>query len=161
MRHCKTKRKFSRTPAHRQALLANLVRALIHFEQIETTQAKAKALKPLADRLIMRAREDTVHARRLVAPLLHNDRDLIHKLFKYIGPLAKEGGGNVRLVNSYPRAGDAAPMAIVEIVNKTSLYDDRRKAEEASRKAKKEEARKRAEESKKAQQAASGQDIGA
>lgn len=160
MRHCKTKRKFSRTPAHRQALLANLVRALIHFEQIETTQAKAKALKPLADRLIMRAREDSVHARRLVAPLLQNDRDLIRKLFKDIAPLAKEGGGNVRLVHSYPRAGDGAPMAIVELVNKTSLYYDRRKAEDAARKAKKEEARKRAEEAKTAQKAASGQDVG-
>jgi len=155
MRHQKIKRKFSRPPAHRRALFANLVRALFHYEQVNTTSARAKALKPLADRLISRAREDTVHARRLVAPLLLNDRDLIRKLFKEIAPLAQGNGGYVRVVNAYHRPGDAAPMAIVELVNKTPLYFERRKAEEAARKAKKEEARKAAEKSQEAAQASS------
>ncbi len=156
MRHQKTRRKFSRTPAHRQALMANLVRALLHFEQIETTTAKAKTLKAVADRLISRAREDSVHARRLAAPLLRNDRDLIRKLFKDIAPAAQGDGGYVRVVSAYHRAGDAAPMAVVELVRKTPLYFERRKAEDEARKAKKEEARKAAEKAKEAAQASAG-----
>jgi len=136
--------------------MANLVRALLHFEQIETTAAKAKLLKTIADRVIARAREDTVHARRLVAPLLRNDRDLIRKLFKDIAPAAQGAGGYVRVVPSYHRPGDAAPMAVVELVNKTPLYFERRKAEDEARKAKKEEARKAAEKAKEAAQASAG-----
>ncbi len=156
MRHRKVRGKFSRTPAHRQALFANLVRALFHYEQLNTTRAKAKVLKAYADRLISRAREDTVHARRLVAPLLRNDRNLIRKLFREIAPRAKGDGGFVRVVPTYTRPGDRAPMALVELVAKTQLYYDRRKAEEASRKAKKEEARKAAEKSQEAAKAAAG-----
>jgi len=156
MRHQKSRRKFSRTPAHRQALTANLLRALLHYEQLETTAAKAKALKSVADRLISRARDDSVHARRLVAPLLRNDRDLVRKLFKNIAPLATGDGGYVRVVPAYRRPGDAAPMAIVELVNKTPLYYERRKAEEDARKAKKEEARKAAEKAQDAAQASGG-----
>jgi len=155
MRHQKTRRKFSRTPAHRQALLANLVRALIHYEQVSTTAAKAKALKSAADRIISRACEDTVAARRLVQPLLR-DRSLLRKLFTEIAPLAKGTGGYVRVVHTYSRPGDRAPMALVELVAKTPLYYERRKAEEAARKAKKEEARKAAEKSQEAAKASGG-----
>jgi large subunit ribosomal protein L17 len=155
MRHRKIKRKFSRTPAHRGAMLANLVRALFHYEQINTTAAKAKALKALADRLVSRAREDTVHARRLVAPVLR-DRNIVRKLFRDIAPAAKGDGGYVRIVRTHGRHGDGAPMAVVELVTKTRLYFDRRKAEEESRKAKKEEARKAAEKAQEAARAAGG-----
>lgn len=156
MRHRKLRGKFSRTPAHRRALFANLLRALFHYEQINTTTAKARVLKSLADRLIARAREDTVHARRLVAPIL-KDRNIIRKLFREIAPIAKgSGGGFVRVVATDNRPGDGAPMALVELVNKTPLYYERRKAEEAARKAKKEEARKAAEKAQEAAKAAAG-----
>jgi len=156
MRHRKYKRKFSRTPAHRRALRSNLLRALLHYEQIQTTEAKAKSLKALADRLISRARKDTLHARRLVAPVI-KDRNLIHKLFHHIAPAAEgDDGGYVRLVRTAPRHGDSASMAVVELVHKTQLYYDRRKAEEEARKAKKEEARKAAEKAQEAAQAAGG-----
>jgi large subunit ribosomal protein L17 len=156
MRHRKYKRKFSRTPAHRRALLSNLVRSLFHYEQINTTEAKAKAVKALADRLIARAREDTVHARRLVAPVVR-DRNLVWKLFHEIAPAAEGGGGGfVRVIKTDTRHGDAAPMVLVELVNKTRRYYDRRKAEEEARKAKKEEARKAAEKAAEAARASGG-----
>ena len=156
MRHRKYKRKFSRTPSHRRALLSNLVRSLFQFEQVNTTEAKAKAVKALADRLIARAREDTVHARRLVAPVLR-DRNLIRKLFHEIAPEAEgDGGGFVRIAKTDTRHGDGAPMAVVELVNKTRRYYDRRKAEEEARKAKKEEARQAAEKAAEAARASGG-----
>jgi large subunit ribosomal protein L17 len=156
MRHRKYKRKFSRTPSHRRALLSNLVRSLFHYEQISTTEAKAKAVKALADRLIDRAREDTVHARRLVAPVVR-DRNLVWKLFHEIAPLAEgKGGGYVRVLKTHQRRGDASPMTVVELVNKTRRYYDRRKAEEEARKAKKEEARQAAEKAREAAQASGG-----
>ncbi len=156
MRHRKRKGRFSRTPAHRRAMRSNLVRSLFHYEQISTTAPKAKILKALADHLIARARDDSVHARRLVAPVL-KDRNLIHKLFHEIAPLAEgSGGGYVRIIPTHTRAGDAAAMAVVELVHKTKRYYDRRKAEEAARKAKKEEARQAAEKAQEAGQAAGG-----
>jgi large subunit ribosomal protein L17 len=156
MRHRKYKRKFSRTPSHRRALLSNLVRSLFHYEQISTTEAKAKAVKALADRLIDRARTDTVHARRLVAPVVR-DRNLVWKLFHEIAPLAEgKGGGYVRVLKTHQRRGDASPMTVVELVNKTRRYYDRRKAEEEARKAKKEEARQAAEKAREAAQASGG-----
>jgi large subunit ribosomal protein L17 len=156
VRHRKYKRKFSRTPAHRRAMLSNLVRALFHYEQISTTAAKAKAVKALADGLIARAREDTVHARRLVAPVV-KDRNLIWKLFHEIAPIAKgAGGGFVRIFKTDTRHGDGAPTALVELVDKTHLFYERRKAEEEARKAKKEEARKAAEKAREAAEAAGG-----
>jgi large subunit ribosomal protein L17 len=156
MRHRKYKRKFSRTPAHRRALLSNLVRSLFHYEQISTTEAKAKALKAVADRLIDRARDDTVHARRLVAPVV-KDRNLLWKLFHEIAPIAEgKGGGYVRVLRTHERRGDASQMTVVELVNKTRRYYDRRKAEEEARKAKKEEARKAAEKAQEAAQASGG-----
>jgi len=156
MRHRKYKRKFSRTPAHRRALLSNLVRSLFQFEQISTTEAKAKALKAVADRLIDRARDDTVHARRLVAPVV-KDRNLLWKLFHEIAPLAEgKGGGYVRVLKTQERRGDGSQMTVVELVNKTRRYYDRRKAEEEARKAKKEEARQAAEKAQEAAQASGG-----
>ena len=156
MRHRKYKRKFSRTPSHRRAMMSNLVRSLFHYEQINTTEAKAKAVKALADRLIARAGEDTVHARRLVAPVV-GDRNLLWKLFHEIAPIAEgDGGGFVRIVKTDTRHGDSAPMALVELVNKTQRYYDRRKAEEDARKAKKEEAREAAEKAREAAQVSGG-----
>jgi len=156
MRHRKYKRKFSRTPSHRRAMMSNLVRSLFHYERISTTESKAKAIKGVADRLIARARDDTVHARRLVAPVVR-DRNLIWKLFHEIAPIAEgDGGGFVRIVRTDTRHGDGAPMALVELVKKTKLYYDRRKAEEDARKAKKEEARQAAEKAREAGQASGG-----
>jgi large subunit ribosomal protein L17 len=137
-------------------MLSNLVRALFHYEQISTTEAKAKSVKAVADRLIDRARDDTVHARRLVAPVV-KDRNLLHKLFHEIAPVAEgTGGGYVRVLKTRERRGDAAPMVVVELVNKTSRYYDRRKAEENARKAKKEEARQAAEKAREAAQTSGG-----
>jgi large subunit ribosomal protein L17 len=137
-------------------MLSNLVRALFHYEQISTTEAKAKTLKAIADRLIDRAREDSVRARRLVAPVV-KDRNLVWKLFHEIAPIAEgKGGGYVRVLKTYERRGDATAMALVELVKKTKRYYDRRKAEEDARKAKKEEARQAAEKAQEAAQASGG-----
>lgn len=117
MRHNKAYAKLGRTSSHRRALLRNQLRSLIQHERIETTLAKAKALRPFAEKVITQGRSDTVQARRLVNRWI-GDRDLIHKLFHEIAPrFADRPGGYLRIIKLGPRWGDGGERAIVELVD--------------------------------------------
>ena len=103
-------------PAHERLLLGTLAAQLFTHEKVRTTEAKAKALRPLAEHLITFAKRGDVHARRQVLKTV-TDRDVVHKLFSEIGPrYAERNGGYTRILKLGPRAGDAAPMARIELV---------------------------------------------
>lgn len=116
MRHRNRNRKLSRTAAHRTALFRNQLAALVEHERIETTLAKAKELRPIAERVVSRGRQDTVAARRWVRRWLP-DRTLVKKVFDELAPRFQDRpGGYLRIVKLGPRAGDSAEMALVEFV---------------------------------------------
>jgi large subunit ribosomal protein L17 len=109
-------RRLGGSPAHERLILANLATALFQHGRITTTEIKAKRLRPFAERLITKAKEGTLHARRQVIGVVR-DRDVSTKLFDEIGPqYAARPGGYTRIVKTAPRRGDAAPMAIIELV---------------------------------------------
>jgi large subunit ribosomal protein L17 len=102
--------------AHEKAMLANLVASLVAAEAIVTTEAKAKALRPVAEKVITKAKKGGVHNQRQVVALIR-DRDMAHKLFSEIGPrYADRPGGYTRILKLGPRPGDNAPMARIELV---------------------------------------------
>ncbi len=103
-------------PAHQKAMLANLAKALFEHESITTTEAKAKRLRPLAERLVTFARRGDLHARREVLKTV-GDKNTAHALFTDIGPrYASRNGGYTRITKIGPRKGDNAPMAVIELV---------------------------------------------
>jgi large subunit ribosomal protein L17 len=103
-------------PAHQQLMLRNLARSLFEHERIKTTEAKAKLLRPFAERLITKAKKGTVHHRRQVLSAIE-DRAVVHKLFADIAPrFEARDGGYTRMVKIGPRNGDGAPMAYVELL---------------------------------------------
>lgn len=107
-------------PAHERLLLANLATALFEHDRITTTEAKAKRLRPLAEKLITFAKRGDLHARRQVMTVVR-DKDVVHKLFAEIGPkFAERPGGYTRIVKVNPRKGDNAPMAVIELVEELS-----------------------------------------
>jgi large subunit ribosomal protein L17 len=104
------------SPAHERLLLANLATALFEHDRITTTEAKAKRLRPLAEKLITFAKRGDLHARRQVMTVVR-DKDVVHKLFAEIGPkFAERPGGYTRILKVAPRKGDNAQMAIIELV---------------------------------------------
>ena len=119
MRHNVHGRKLGRTSAHRKAMFRNQLASLIEHEKIRTTLAKAKELRPLAEKMITQGKKDTLHARRLVGRLIP-DRGKITKLFDEIAPrFADRPGGYTRITKLGPRKGDGAEMAILEFVEKS------------------------------------------
>lgn len=116
MRHKKSGRKFGRERGHRGLMLNNLVISLVEHGRINTTVARAKEIRGIAERLITYAKKDTIHYRRLVFKTLRN-RDLVKKMFDEIAPqyIGREGGYTRVLKNGY-RTGDCSPMAIIEFV---------------------------------------------
>jgi large subunit ribosomal protein L17 len=103
-------------PDHERLILGTLAAQLFTHERIKTTEAKAKALRPLAEHLITFAKRGDVHARRQVLRTIP-DRDVVHKLFSEIGPrFAERNGGYTRIMKLGPRKGDAAPMALIELL---------------------------------------------
>ncbi|MCA1951251.1 MAG: 50S ribosomal protein L17 [Treponema sp.] len=130
--------RLERTAAHRKALHRNMVTALLKYERITTTKAKALEIRRSAEKLITRAKEDTVHNRRLVARRLF-DEDMVTKLFTNIALRMKDRpGGYTRILKLGERSGDAAEMVILELVD----YKLPEKDEKADKKAKKETAKK-------------------
>lgn len=118
MRHRKAGRKLNRTPSHRKAMFANMSAALIKHEQIVTTLPKAKALRPVVEKLVTLARGGTLHARRLAAARI-GDEAQVKKLFEVIGPRYKDRpGGYLRIVRAGYRHGDNAPVAVIEFVDR-------------------------------------------
>jgi large subunit ribosomal protein L17 len=104
------------SPAHERLILANLATALFEHGRITTTEAKARRLRPFAERLITKAKRGDLHARRQVMASLR-DKYVVHVLFTEIGPrYANRHGGYTRITKLGPRKGDAAPMAVIELV---------------------------------------------
>lgn len=118
MRHGLSGRKLGRTSQHRRAMFANLAVALFKHEQIQTTLPKAKDLRPYAERLITLAKRGDLHARRQVLAKLR-DEQIVGKLFSTLAErYADRSGGYTRVLKSGMRYGDAAPMAIIELVDR-------------------------------------------
>ena len=104
------------SPAHQRLMLANLATSLFEYGQITTTEAKAKRLRPYAEKLISKSRVDTLHNRRQVLKDI-SDKSVVHELFTEIGPgYATRPGGYTRITKIGPRKGDNAPMAVIELV---------------------------------------------
>jgi large subunit ribosomal protein L17 len=117
MRHQKNRHKLGRDAAHRKALLMNLSRELIDHERIETTQAKAKAVKPEVEKLITLAKRGDLHARRQALAALGQDKFVVYKLFEEIAPRYSERpGGYTRILKLGPRKSDSTEMALLELV---------------------------------------------
>lgn len=124
MRHRKSGRKFNRTSAHRKAMFRNMTASLVEHELIKTTVPKAKELRKVAEPLITLAKNDSVANRRLAFTRLRN-RDAVTKLFAEIGPRYKDRpGGYLRILKCGMRAGDNAPMAYVELVDRPVVESD-------------------------------------
>jgi large subunit ribosomal protein L17 len=109
------------SPQHQRLLLSNLATALFEHGRITTTQAKAKALRPVAERLITFAKKGDLHARRQVLTVVR-DKSVVHTLFAEIGPrFAERPGGYTRITKIGPRKGDNAPMAVIELVEARTI----------------------------------------
>lgn len=109
-------RRFGGDAAHQRLMMANLVASLIAAEGIVTTEAKAKALRPVAEKVITKAKKGGLHRHRQVVSYL-NDKEIAAKLFNEIGPrYADRNGGYLRILKLGPRQGDNAPMAKIELV---------------------------------------------
>jgi large subunit ribosomal protein L17 len=121
-------------PAHERLMLANLATALFEHGRITTTEAKAKRLRPLAERLITFAKRGDLHARRRVLTVVR-DKGVVHELFTEIGPrYENRHGGYTRITKVGPRKGDNAPMAVIELVEAlTAKVETVREAEAATR----------------------------
>lgn len=118
MRHRVAGKKLNRSPSHRRALFRNLVTALLQYEAVKTTDAKAKELKRWGDRMITLGKQGTLHARRRAASLVQS-KTIVKKLFDEIAPRYQaRQGGYTRVVKLGVRAGDAAPISIVELVDR-------------------------------------------
>ena len=121
MRHKKQGRKLGRSASHRKALFNNMAISLVKYEMIQTTDAKAKELRRLADKLITLGKRDTIHARRQVFKIL-NDRDLVKKVFDDLSKrdaMTERKGGYVRILKVENRASDNAPISRVSWVGAT------------------------------------------
>jgi large subunit ribosomal protein L17 len=123
MRHLKSGRKLNRNSAHRKAMFRNMASSLFANEIIKTTVPKAKELRRVAEPLITLAKEDSVAHRRLAFDRLR-DRAVVTKLFNELGPrYAERPGGYLRILKCGFRAGDNAPMAYVELVDRPRIED--------------------------------------
>ncbi len=123
MRHLKSGRKLNRDSAHRKAMFRNMASSLFANEIIKTTVPKAKELRRVAEPLITLAKEDSVAHRRLAFDRLR-DRDVVTKLFNELGPrYAERPGGYLRILKCGFRAGDKAPMAYVELVDRPRVEE--------------------------------------
>ncbi len=134
MRHLVQKKKLGRNTAQRRALLRSLVTSFLEKERIRTTLAKAKAARPLAEKMITLAKKDTLHAKRQTLRFIYK-KPVVKKLFEEIGPrFSERPGGYTRIIKIGPRAGDGAEMAILELLG--SEFEKKAKKKKEKRKAK-------------------------
>ena len=134
MRHNRKVNHLGRKSGHRKAMLSNMASSLILNKRIETTEAKAKALKPFVEPLITKSKEDTTHNRRIVFSYL-KDKNATSELFRTIAPkIADRPGGYTRVLHTGFRQGDAAEMALIELVdfNEAALASTTQKAAKKS-----------------------------
>ena len=124
MRHNIRSRQLGRTSAHRTALFRNQLASLVKNERIRTTLHKAKELRPIAEKVVTRSKQDTVQSRRWVRRWL-SDRDLVKRLFDEVAPrFADRPGGYLRIIKLGPRQGDGAEMAVLEFVDREDVSED-------------------------------------
>src|SRR4029453_11906331 len=139
MRHQKKTIKLGRTAEHRKALLANQVCSLIEHQRIKTTLAKAKAVRPLAERMVTLGKRGSIHARRAALATLRQ-KNVVKKLFDDIAPRSAERtGGYTRIVKLGQRKSDSAPMAFIEWVDMAEVVEEKPAEEKAKKKGKKKE----------------------
>ena len=137
MRHRQKGRKLGRTKSHRDLMLRNLVTSLFDNESVRTTEAKAKEARRLAERMVSFAKRGDLHARRQVLKQI-NDQDVVKKLFDSIAPRFEgRNGGYTRIIKLARRHGDAAPVAILELTEKSKEAEEKeeKKVTRAARKA--------------------------
>jgi len=128
MRHGVKGRKLGRTASHKSALLNALTTSLLKFKRIKTTEAKAKEARTFVEKLITKAKKNDLHVKRQIMSLIH-DKDVVKELFAEIIPkIGERPGGYTRVVKLGNRNGDAAPMAILELVDYNDVAN--KKAEE-------------------------------
>jgi len=144
VRHRKAGFKLGRVTAHRWALFRNLLTALFQHERITTTEAKAKAVRGLADRMVTLAKQESLHARRQVLEMIP-DAGVVKKLFDTVAArYAERHGGYTRILKVGPRPGDNAPLVLLELVDRPEAPKDEGKGKEKkaarARKGKKEKA---------------------
>ncbi|MBV8293926.1 MAG: 50S ribosomal protein L17 [Mycobacterium sp.] len=119
------------SPSHQKAILANLATALFEHGRIKTTETKARALRPYAEKLITHAKKGTLHNRREVLKKIR-DKDIVHSLFAEIGPFfADRDGGYTRIIKVEARKGDNAPMAVIELVQEKTVTSEAERARRA------------------------------
>ncbi|HFQ88942.1 MAG TPA: 50S ribosomal protein L17 [Desulfobulbus sp.] len=124
MRHRKAGRKLGRTAAHRKAMLRNMVTSLLEHERIVTTVPKAKEARRIAEKMITLGKRGDLHARRQALAYIRS-RNIVAKLFDEISAqFADRQGGYTRIIRTGTRPGDAAPMAIVELVGYEEAYEE-------------------------------------
>ena len=117
--------------SHQKALLANLATALFEHGRIKTTEPKARALRPYAEKLVTHAKKGTLHNRREVMKKIR-DKDVVHTLFAEIGPFyADREGGYTRIIKVEARKGDNAPMAVIELVREKTVTNEADRARRA------------------------------
>src|SRR5256886_14038092 len=125
MRHQKKTIKLGRTAEHRKALLANQICSLIEYQRIKTTLAKAKAVRPLAEKMVTLGKRGSIHARRTALATLRQ-KDAVKKLFDDIAPRSTErNGGYTRIVKLGQRKSDSAPMAFIEWVDAAQIIEEK------------------------------------
>jgi large subunit ribosomal protein L17 len=142
MRHLKAGRKLNRTGAHRKALLRNMVTSLLEHEQVRTTDAKAKELRRVAEKMITLAKRGSLHARRQASAYIRSRR-VVSKLFTDVATrFAERPGGYTRIVKLGHRRGDAAPMSVIELTDRgeTAKAEADKKRERRRRRAERKDA---------------------
>ena len=134
MRHGKKFNHLGRTTSHRKAMLSNMACSLIEHKRINTTVAKAKALRVYVEPLITKSKNDTTHNRRIVFSYLRN-KEVVTELFREVSvKIAERPGGYVRIIKLGNRQGDNAPMAMVELVDYIEIYNPKgNKAKKSTR----------------------------
>ncbi len=120
------------SPSHQRLMLANLATSLFTHGRITTTEAKAKRLRPYAEKLVSKAKIGDLHNRREVMKVIR-DKDVVHTLFAEIGPFfAERDGGYTRIIKTVPRKGDNAPMAIIELLQDKTVTSEADRARRVS-----------------------------
>jgi len=142
MRHGKKFNHLGRTASHRKALLSNMACSLIEHKRINTTVAKAKALRVYIEPLLTKSKEDTTHNRRTVFSYLQN-KEAVTELFRTIAPkIAERNGGYCRIIKTGFRLGDGADTAMIELVDFNELYSARSEAKKTTRRSRRSSSKK-------------------
>lgn len=133
MRHGKKFNHLGRTASHRKAMLSNMASSLILYKRINTTVAKAKALRTYIEPLLTKSKEDTTHNRRIVFSYLQN-KEAVTELFRTVAPkISSRNGGYTRIIKTGFRLGDAADTALIELVDFNELYTSKDSVKKTTR----------------------------